>query len=39
MASGAPELRDLVVAARIAGGRVHDARIAALCTGHGVGEL
>ena len=34
-----PELRDFVLAARIAGARVHDARIAALCTSHGVGEL
>ena len=34
-----PELRDLVLAARIAGARVYDARIAALCTSHGVGEL
>lgn len=32
-------LRDLLVAGRIAGPKVHDARIAALCLGHGVREL
>lgn len=32
-------LRDLVRAGRIAGPRVHDARIAALCLTHGVREL
>lgn len=34
-----PTLRRLLVAGRIAGGRVHDARIAALCLQHGVREL
>jgi toxin-antitoxin system PIN domain toxin len=34
-----PELRRLVEAGRVAGPRVHDARIAALCLGHGVREL
>jgi toxin-antitoxin system PIN domain toxin len=33
------ELRSLVTAARVAGGQVHDARIAALCRQHGVTEL
>jgi len=33
------ELRPLIVAGRIAGPRVHDARIAALCLAHGVREL
>jgi len=32
-------LRDQIVAGRIAGPRVHDARIAALCLAHGVREL
>ncbi len=32
-------LRDLIETGRIAGPRVHDARIAALCLGHGVREL
>ena len=32
-------LRDALVAGRIAGPRVHDARIAALCTQHGVSVL
>ena len=32
-------LQDLVTAGRIAGGAVHDARIAALCLQHGVSEL
>ena len=32
-------LGPLVVAGRIAGGRVHDARIAAICLQHGVREL
>ena len=32
-------LRDLVVASRVAGGLVHDARVAALCLHHGVSEL
>jgi len=34
-----PELRALVTTGRIAGPRVHDARIAALCRLHGVREL
>lgn len=33
------ELRALVVAGRVAGARIHDARIAALCRQHGVREL
>ena len=33
------KLRDQIVAGRIAGPRVHDARIAALCLAHGVREL
>jgi toxin-antitoxin system PIN domain toxin len=32
-------LRSLVMASQTKGGRVHDARIAALCTQHGVREL
>jgi toxin-antitoxin system PIN domain toxin len=32
-------LRPLMAAARIVGGRVHDARIAAICMQHGVTEL
>ena len=34
-----PVLRDVVRVGRIAGPRVHDARIAALCRVHGVREL
>ena len=34
-----PELRALVRAGHVSGGRVHDARIAALCRQHGVREL
>jgi len=34
-----PELRSLVSRGKITGGRVHDARIAALCRQHGVREL
>jgi toxin-antitoxin system PIN domain toxin len=34
-----PVLRELLVGARIAGARVQDARIAALCRQHGVREL
>jgi toxin-antitoxin system PIN domain toxin len=34
-----PELRALLAAGQISGGRVHDARIAALCIQHGVREL
>ncbi len=33
------ELKRLLVAGRVAGPRVHDARIAAICRYHGVGEL
>jgi uncharacterized protein len=33
------ELRPLLAAGQISGGRVHDARIAALCIQHGVREL
>jgi toxin-antitoxin system PIN domain toxin len=33
------ELRPLLAAAKIAGSRVHDARIAALCKQHGIREL
>jgi uncharacterized protein len=32
-------LRDLLVRSKVTGPRVHDARIAALCIGHGVREL
>jgi toxin-antitoxin system PIN domain toxin len=31
--------RELVMAARVSGARMHDARVAALCASHGVGEL
>jgi toxin-antitoxin system PIN domain toxin len=34
-----PELRTLLEVGRIAGPRIHDARIAALCVQHGVKEL
>ena len=34
-----PTLRAMLVSGRIAGARVHDARIAALCQQHGVREL
>lgn len=34
-----PELKATLVEARSAGPRVHDARVAALCTQHGVSEL
>ncbi len=34
-----PALRPLLVAGKIAGPRVHDARVAALCLAHGVSEL
>jgi len=34
-----PTLRHLLSAGRIMGGRVHDARVAALCIQHGVREL
>ncbi len=34
-----PALREMLVAAKIVGPRVHDARIAALCVQHGVREL
>jgi toxin-antitoxin system PIN domain toxin len=32
-------LRDLALAARVTGARLHDARVAALCVSHGVREL
>jgi predicted nucleic acid-binding protein len=32
-------LRELLAAARIAGPQIHDARVAALCLQHGVGEF
>jgi toxin-antitoxin system PIN domain toxin len=34
-----PLLRDLITKAKLQGAMVHDARIAALCLGHGVREL
>lgn len=34
-----PALRALLAAGRVAGGQIHDARIAALCRQHGVREL
>lgn len=34
-----PQLRNALIAGRIAGPQVHDARIAALCSVHGVEEL
>ena len=34
-----PALRSLVAAGRTSGGRIHDARIAALCVQHGIREL
>lgn len=34
-----PQLRGLILAGKVAGPRVHDARIAALCLQHGVSEL
>ena len=33
------KLREISVAARLKGPRIHDARIAALCLHHGVSEL
>ncbi len=33
------ELRKIIEAGRISGGQIHDARIAALCNLHGIGEL
>jgi toxin-antitoxin system PIN domain toxin len=33
------ELRDLVTKGQVSGGRIHDARVAALCRQHGVREL
>lgn len=40
MIAGYPAvLRDHVAGGRVAGGQVHDARIAALCRLHGVTEL
>jgi toxin-antitoxin system PIN domain toxin len=35
----ADSLRDVVLASRVNGARVHDARVAALCKSHGVGEI
>ena len=32
-------LRSLLLSSRVTGGKVHDARIAALCLHHGVAEL
>jgi toxin-antitoxin system PIN domain toxin len=32
-------LREIVLAARVSGARVHDARVAALCVSHGIQEL
>ena len=32
-------LQELLLAARVVGGQVHDARIAAICLEHGVREL
>lgn len=37
--AGSDSLLDLLVAARVSGPKVHDARIAALCLEHGVKEL
>lgn len=34
-----PTLRELLIGGRVAGPRIHDARIAALCLAHGVREL
>jgi toxin-antitoxin system PIN domain toxin len=34
-----PELRMLATAGQVTGGRIHDARVAALCRQHGVREL
>lgn len=34
-----PELRALIERAKVTGGRIHDARVAALCRQHGVREL
>jgi uncharacterized protein len=34
-----PELRSLIEKAKATGGRIHDARVAALCLQHGVREL
>jgi len=33
------KLRDLALAAKLSGPRIHDARIASLCLHHGVSEL
>ncbi len=33
------ELKDLLTTGQVTGGRVHDARVAALCSHHGVSEL
>ena len=32
-------LREVVLSSRVTGPRVHDARVAALCVSHGIGEL
>ena len=34
-----PHFREILVSSRVTGGRIHDARIAALCLAHGVREL
>lgn len=34
-----PDLRELVVKGQVSGGRIHDARVAALCRQHGIREL
>jgi toxin-antitoxin system PIN domain toxin len=34
-----PQFREIIEAGRVAGGQIHDARIAALCELHGVKEL
>jgi predicted nucleic acid-binding protein len=33
------ELRELVESGRVAGGAIHDARVAAICREHGVREI
>src|SRR5262245_18975397 len=35
----ADSLREVVLSARVAGSRVHDARVAALCVSHGIREI
>jgi hypothetical protein len=34
-----PQFRKMIEAGRVAGGQIHDARVAALCSLHGVREL